>query len=556
MSVYHRMLGRELPCNVLELLDLHPMPLPGSEHEALAAQAGRGYPDVLYRLGLSHLGRQELGLARQRLTDAVAIKPAFARARLALAAVEDLLAQHDRALQQLDAVLALEPQSPQEAAQRPVPAIPNSRYAILCAVGFCLERRGDWQAAAGRYHEALDNDPTDLFAHYRLAAIFLAHSDLEHAAEHHQAILEQQPQEQAVRVSLAHLWQLMGKHQQAVWEYEKACCLEPDSWELQVELAEELALAGRDEDAIDHLKELVAKQPHFPDLRLRLANLYSDRGEDELAVAQYQAALSLHGDYLDCRIALARHELKRRRVDSAIRHFQAAIAVNDQNVEAYVGLALAMHKVGRADRARETLAAAGKIAGNSDILLVQLGLLEMKSDLDAPPGDRLTGAGEQQPIQQQWVEDQLARYELALEANPTWVDVRVRYGMLLRMLGRCKEAIAQFTRATTQNPALGEAWIGLGLASEQSGDMPGAMRAVQEAIRLRPGSADLHYRLGLIHCGQMEFGLALEQMEQGTAAGGGNPDLRRQLWAAMESLRLTGRCAKATASAAVAAQTA
>src|ERR1700722_4978946 len=89
MSVFHLMLGRELPCTVLDLLGVRPMPLPYAVHEALSEQVARGvqYPDVLYKLGLSHLGRQELGLARQRFIDAIEVRKTYWPARLALAAV-------------------------------------------------------------------------------------------------------------------------------------------------------------------------------------------------------------------------------------------------------------------------------------------------------------------------------------------------------------------------------------------------------------------------------------------------------------------------------------
>src|SRR5260221_14147324 len=99
MGVHQFMLGRELPCTVVALPEIRLMPLPGATHDSLLRQVelGRAYPDVLFRLGLSHLGRQELGLAKQRLTAAVSQKPDYPAARLALAAVCDLLAQHNEA---------------------------------------------------------------------------------------------------------------------------------------------------------------------------------------------------------------------------------------------------------------------------------------------------------------------------------------------------------------------------------------------------------------------------------------------------------------------------
>jgi len=541
------MLGSLLPCNVLELLGIHPLPLPAPQHEALVAEAPRAYPDVLYKLGLSHLGRQEFGLARQRLAEAVARKPELIKARLALAGVCDLLAAHAEAIEHLDAALAATPNDAESDDEPVAPADGPTRYALLCAAGFCLERLGEWEAAAVRYTRALVQRPTDLFADYRLAAVYLAHNRLEAAVHHHQAILEQMPQEQAVRISLAHLLQHLGRHQEAVWEYEKALCLEPDSWELQVELAEELARMGNTLEAIEHLRLLVDRQPHFPDMRLRLANLYSERGDDDSAVGEYATALSLHPEYLDCHIAFGRHELRMGRMHAALDHFQKAIAINDQKIEAYVGLAVALHRTGEAGRARETLEGVASMSGNTDVLLAHLGLLELQAeaalsaDAAFDPCQQEATQTVEREVQREWLEQQAGRYETVLAAHPSWTDVRVRHGMLLKLLGQYEPAIQQLEKATTENPGYAEAWVQLGLARQEAGDADGAMKAFETAVQVRPEWADLHYRLGLIYCGQMEFDLALEQLEIATSLNKGNPDFQRQLWVAIEGMQMHGR---------------
>ncbi len=545
MSVYHRMLGSQLPCNVLELLGIQPLPLPAPAHEALIAQKPRGYADVLYRLGLSHLGRQELGLSRECLGAAVDAKPGFCKARLALASICDLLAQHDQAAMQIEAVLEATPLSAQESASADG-APETRRYSLLCAAGFCRERTGEWKLAVDRYIEALKHDPSDLFAEYRLAAIYLAKNKLDEAAEIHRSILEQQPQEQAVRISLAHLLQLLNRHQEAVWEYEKALCMEPESWELRVELAEQLALAGNTTEAIEHLCTLVKRQPHFPDLRLRLANLYADRGDDESAVLEYSRALSIHPDYLECHIALARHELRMGRTGVAAEHFQQAITINDRNVEAYVGLAVSLGRAGDHTRAKETLAQVQKIAGNSDILTVQLGLLELQAQAgeeanDAFRTDQPAPDLTDQQTQRQWLEMQARRYEEILDEHPTWVDVRVRYGMLLKLLGRAGEAVLELQRAGDENPSYAEAWVQLGLAAQQAGDPRAAASAFERAVDIKPEWADLHYRLGLIYCGEMEFDLAMEKLEMAAALNSGNEDFQRQLWVTLEAMGVSNR---------------
>src|SRR3954468_15126005 len=350
MGVHLQMLGKQLPCNLLDLLQVKPLPLPAPLHDALVSrlEGGENYPDVHYKLGLSHLGRQELGLAHKHLLAAIAGNPKYVSARLALACACDLLARHAEALEQVDAVLGMEQSK-------------AHRAALACAAGFCLERQGAYGFAAFRYEEALTEGSQDAFAHYRLAAIYLAHNELEKAVVHHRSILEVEPQEQAVRTSLAHLLQVLGRHKEAVWEYEKALCMEPDSWELQLELAEQLQRMGDTDQAVSHLRRLVNAHPEFPDLHLRLANLYSSRGEDNKATGQYKQALDVHPDYLDAHIALGRHELRMGRSERALIHFQTAMSVNDQNVETYAGLAVALNRVGKTEAAEEMLASARRI---------------------------------------------------------------------------------------------------------------------------------------------------------------------------------------------------
>ncbi len=61
------------------------------------------------------------------------------------------------------------------------------------------------------------------------------------------------------------------------------------------------------------------------------------------------------------------------------------------------------------------------------------------------------------------------------------------------------------------------------------------------AIQIQPEYADLHYRLGLIYCGEAEFDLAMERLEEAARLNKGNPDFQRHLWAALQGLQMNGR---------------
>ena len=67
------------------------------------------------------------------------------------------------------------------------------------------------------------------------------------------------------------------------------------------------------------------------------------------------------------------------------------------------------------------------------------------------------------------------------------------------------------------------------------------MTALETAIQIKPEYADLHYRLGLIYCSEMEFDLAMERMEQAVALNRNNPDFQRQVWIVLQGMQMTGR---------------
>ena len=534
MSVLQSMLGRELPCSVLDLLGVTPLALTGTVHEWLVetAESGKAYVDVLCRLGLSHLSRQETGLARRRLAEAVEANGEYWPARLALAGVCDQLSDHRSAIEQLDVCLAADHCSP-------------SRYALLCAAGFCLERIGNHGEAAFRYEQALATEPTDLFAHHRLAAIYLSHNQLEESVPHHMSILEAEPADEAVRVSLAHVYQSLGRHREAVWEYEKALSLKPTNLELQIKLIDQFEAMGDTARAIEQLRVLLSDHPEYPDLHLRLANLLSTEGEDAGASAEYDRALSLHPGYVEGHVSRARHELRMGRSEPAVENFQRALSINDQHAEACAGLSVALHRLGRIDEAKSMLSTAWKTASDSDQLLNRLGLLELEAEAAgsveaAFDPDQQAPATSSRESQRQWIEAQLGHYESILDEHPSWNDVRLRYAMLLKLLGRLSEAETHLKQVTCENPSFASAWVQLAVVRQQLGKGNGVIDALQSAVAIQPEYADLHYRLGLAYCNLAEFDLAMERFEQAAALNHTNPDFQRHLWVALQYLELSG----------------
>jgi Flp pilus assembly protein TadD len=84
-----------------------------------------------------------------------------------------------------------------------------------------------------------------------------------------------------------------------------------------------------------------------------------------------------------------------------------------------------------------------------------------------------------------------------LKRNPTAATTWFNLGLFELQNRRRTEAVAAFRRATTIDPAYGDAWHALG-AALVDGDAPGAIDAWRRAERLLPREYDLLFNLGML----------------------------------------------------------
>jgi len=122
---------------------------------------------------------------------------------------------------------------------------------------------------------------------------------------------------------------------------------------------------------------------------------------------------------------------------------------------------------------------------------------------------------------------QRREYEAALQLwhrvllrNPEIPEVKVNMGFALFELGRVDAARDFFDSAVEQNPYQANAYYGLALVDEQSGDLESAMGAMRSYIHLAgPNEDDRFLRRARSALWEWESRLA-ETREAGTKAGG------------------------------------
>jgi tetratricopeptide (TPR) repeat protein len=81
-----------------------------------------------------------------------------------------------------------------------------------------------------------------------------------------------------------------------------------------------------------------------------------------------------------------------------------------------------------------------------------------------------------------------AMYRAEVEREPTRVDLRVRYGNVLRFLGQRDEAVRQYETALRIDPAEVEAGLNLAILAREGGDERSARRLLARVLDLVPTS--------------------------------------------------------------------
>jgi len=146
-------------------------------------------------------------------------------------------------------------------------------------------------------------------------------------------------------------------------------------------------------------------------------------------------------------------------------------------------------------------------------------------------------------MQREWVEQQIARYEFILTDHPSWTDVRVRYGMLLKLVGRFGDAAQQFRAGDQAKPRIcGSVGAARAGPAAPAATPPAPFPPLESAIQIRPEYArpalpprpDLLQRDGV-------WTWRWNAWNTPPKLNGGNQDFQRNLWVVLQGMQLNGR---------------
>ncbi|MCC3415115.1 tetratricopeptide repeat protein [Microcoleus sp. PH2017_02_FOX_O_A] len=127
------------------------------------------------------------------------------------------------------------------------------------------------------------------------------------------------------------------------------------------------------------------------------------------------------------------------------------------------------------------------------------------------------------------LEEAIAIYAQAIQANPNNSEFHRSLGEVLQRLGRHSEAIASYRQAIELQPKFSKAYHNLGNALGQLKQWESAIASYRQAIELKPNLPTAYYRLGeaLQQLGEMEE--AIVAYRQAIELNPNNPDFHHSL---------------------------
>lgn len=123
----------------------------------------------------------------------------------------------------------------------------------------------------------------------------------------------------------------------------------------------------------------------------------------------------------------------------------------------------------------------------------------------------------------------------AMEARAPQAATAWRLGLVLRRLGRFRDARDALRRATAREPAAAHAWFALGLVCQDLGEHPDAAQAFRAALGERPGFHEAAFNLGVA---SQDCGLIADALDAYATAWRLRPEAFGRIAQALASARV------------------
>ena len=321
----------------------------------------------------------------------------------------------------------------------------------------------------------------------------LEKEDYPRAAALLEKVVAGEPKNLSARFNLALAYAQLEQDEKAIAEYRTVLEQNPDLPQAQLNLGILLLRQGRPAEAAPLLKPIAESQPEEARVQLYYARALHKSGQVEEAIAPYEKAAALDPNSPDAMLGLAESLASLERYAEAETHYRKAAALDPELFQMLLQLAEHLEGKGRGEQAlklyHEHL---GKNPGNAAVAeRAAMMLMEQKrfaeaapllerAVKDSPTTANLTALAEAYALEGDTAKA-LPLWKAALDLEPSNPDLNFRYANGLLHAAEAEQAAQHYHAAVKAKPDFGEAWNGLAFALYKLENLPGSLKALEQA---------------------------------------------------------------------------
>jgi len=357
------------------------------------------------------------------------------------------LGQHERAIQDYDAALRLDPNHIQAYSNR------GNRYADL----------GQHERAIQDYDDALRLDPNFAQAYSNRGNHYGSLGQHEQAIEDFDAAIRLDPNDAKAYYNRGNSYERLGQHERAIHDYDAAIRLNPNDASAYTNRSASYAALGQQERAIQDCDDAIRLDPNLAQAYFNRGARYGDLGQYERAIQDHDDALRLDPNFAQAYSnrgarygALGQHE-------QAIHDYDAAIRLNPNDASAYTNRSVSYAALGQQERA---------IQDCDDAIRLDPNLAQAYSNR----GNHYGSLGQHE----QAIEDSDAAIRLDPNDAKSYYNRGNHYGSL----GQHERAIHDYDDALRLDPNFAPAWFNKGTELANSVRLQEALPCFEQAYSL------------------------------------------------------------------------
>jgi tetratricopeptide (TPR) repeat protein len=210
----------------------------------------------------------------------------------------------------------------------------------LLKLGNVLFRQGDFEAAIGRFQQALLLEPGNAAAHYNVGLALQRQGKFDEAIASYQQALYRQPDLLVAKNNLGAAFKALGQFAAAAACYRQILQVKPDYAEVHTNLGNALAAAGSIDEAAASYREALRLAPQSAETHFNLGFALSKHGRVREANDSFQDALRIQPDHVEALFNLGVICHEQGKLDEALALYDQALRLHPDHAAAHVSRAL------------------------------------------------------------------------------------------------------------------------------------------------------------------------------------------------------------------------